>query len=218
MAVRAFVLARAPLLLVRAGTPGRAAQLATMGAAVWNRLDKGRLGIGLLSIAAACAALVGPLTDHGVCIDNDALDAVVEDSQRYPYFVQVWGRALWDLHLATGTARLTTAHVDAARPDVAARVADYYQDRYRELEARGLLPAAVATAPLFQAGPDATASDHDIDAALAATGADAAARLAAREELNRLGYFWQPPGQLPPVAWIAGIPSLTTHVLDHGRP
>ena len=101
---------------------------------------------------------------------------------------------------------------------MAARVTDYYQDRYRELEARGLLPAAVATAPLFQAGAAATASDHAIDAALATTGADAVTRLAAREELNRLGYIWSPPGQLPPVVWVAGIPSLMTHVLHHAPP
>ncbi len=148
-------------------------------------------------------------------IDADALAAVVEDSQRYPYFVQLWGKALWQQRLTTGATRLTAAHAAAARPEVAARVTDYYQDRYRELEARDLLPAAVAVAPLFQAGADATASDRAIDAALAATGADGAGRLAAREELNRLGYVWTPPSQLPPVVWVAGIPSLMTHVLDH---
>ena len=117
--------------------------------------------------------------------------------------------------MASGATRLTAAHLDAARPDVMARVTDYYQDRYRELEARRLLPAAVAVARLFEVG-DATASD--LDAALAATGDDAAGRLAAREELNRLGYLWSPSGQLPPVVWIAGIPSLTTYVRDHAPP
>ena len=43
-------------------------------------------------------------------------------------------------------------------------------------------------------------------------------RLAAREELNRLGYIWSPPGQLPPVVWVAGIPSLMTHVRHHAPP
>ena len=118
----------------------------------------------------------------------------------------------------TGATRLTAAHVDAVRPDVAGQVTDYYQERYRELETRGLLPAAVATEPLFRAGADVTASDHAIDAALSTTGADAAARLAAREALHRLGYIWCPPGQLPPVVWIAGIPSLMTHVVDHAPP
>ena len=208
----------APFLLVLAGTPGLAAHLGAMTASFWSRLDEGRLGIGLLSDAAARAALTEPLAAHGVGIDTDALHTVVEDSQRYPYFIQVWGRALWQRRLTADVTRLTAAHADAARPHVAARVTDYYQDRYRELEARGLLPAAVATAPLFQAGADATASDHAIDAALATTGADATARLAAREELNRLGYLWSPPGQLPPVVWVAGIPSLMTHVRHHAPP
>ena len=206
---------KAPFLLVLVGTPGLPSHLGAMDASFWGRLGKGRLGIGLLSPAAARAALVEPLAAHGVCIDVDTLDAVVEDSQRYPYFIQLWGEALWDQRLGTGATRMTDAHADAARPEVAARVTDYYQDRYRELEARGLLAAAVATGPLFQSGATATASDRDIDAALATTGADAAGRLAARDELNRLGYIWSPPGQLPPVVWVAGIPSLMTHVLDH---
>ena len=209
------VRADAPFLLVLAGTPGLAAHLGAMGVSFWSRLGEGRLGIGLLSDAAARAALVEPLDAYGEGIDADALDAVVEESQRYPYFVQLWGAALWERHLVTGATPLTAAHVDAVRPDVAGQVTDYYQERYRELETHGLLPAAAATAPLFQAGADVTASDRAIDAALATTGADAAARLAAREALHRLGYIWSPPGQLPPVVWIAGIPSLMTHVLDH---
>ena len=206
------VRANAPFLLALAGTPGLPAHLAAMDASFWSRLGKGRLGIGLLSGAAARAALVEPLAEHGVQIDAAALDAVVAGSQRYPYFVQLWGEALWDRRLATGAARLTAADAAAARPDVAARITDYYQDRYRELETRGLLPAAVAAARLFRIA--ATASDRALDAALAATGADAARRLAAREELNLLGYLWSPPGQLPPVVWVAGIPSLMAYVLD----
>ncbi len=209
------VRANAPFLLVLAGTPGLAAHLGAMNVSFWSRLGEGRLGIGLLSDAAARAALVDPLAAHGHGIDADALATVVEESQRYPYFVQLWGAALWERHLVTGATRLAAADVDAVRPDVAGQVTDYYQERYRELETRDLLPAAVAAAPLFQAGADITASDHAIDAALATTGADAAARLAAREALHRLGYIWSPPGQLPPVVWIAGIPSLMAHVLDH---
>ncbi len=206
------VRANLPFLLVLAGTPGLPAHLSTMNGSFWSRLDEGRMGIGLLSDAAARDALVKPLTARGVGIDRDALEAVVEDRQRYPYFIQVWGRALWQQHLATGATRLTVTHVDAARADVAARVTDDYQDRYRELENADLLGAAVATALLFRGAT--TASDQAIDAALATTGADSATRLAAREELNQLGYIWSPPGQLPPVVWLAGVPSLMTHILE----
>ena len=208
----------APFLLVLAGTPGLPAHLGTMNASFWDRLGTGLLGIGLLSEAAAREALVEPLAAHGVGIDAGALDTVSEDSQCYPYFIQLWGEALWERRLATAATRLTPADVAEARPDVAAQVTNYYQRRYRELEAGGLLPAAAALAPVFRAATHATASDHEVDAALATTGADAAARLAAREALNRLGYVWCPPGQLPPVTWSAGIPSLMAHVLDHAKP
>ena len=93
------VRANAPFLLVLAGTPGLPAHLATMNASFWSRLGDGRLGIGLLSDAAARAALVEPLATHDVSIDADALDAVVEHSQRYPYFIQLWGEALWSAAL-----------------------------------------------------------------------------------------------------------------------
>ena len=208
------VRARAPFLLVLAGTPGLLAHLGKTNASFADRLGSGLLGIDRLSDAAAREALVEPLAGQGVGIDTDALDLVVEHSQRYAYFIQIWGEALWSRRLATGETRLTAAHATAALPAVAARVAQYYQRRYRELEAGGLVPAAVAVAPVFQAGMDATATDQDLDAALAATGEDAAGRLAARDALERLGYVWCPPEQLPPVLWGAGIPSLMQYVRE----
>ena len=194
--------------------PGLLAHLGKMNASFWDRLGEGLLGIGLLSDAAAREALVEPLREQRVCIDADALDSVIEQSQRYAYFVQLWGQALWNQRLATGETRLTAGHVAAALPKIEMRTTEYYQRRYRELEAGELLPAATAVAPLFREGMDATATDGETNAALAASGTEA--RLAAREELNRLGYIWCPPGQLPPVVWSPGIPSLTQFVVQQG--
>ena len=205
---------RAPFLLVLAGTPGLLAHFGEMNASFWDRLGNGLLGIGRLSAAAAKEALEKPIAGQRASIDDEALDMAVEHSQRYAYFVQLWGEALWNQRLATGETRLTAGHAAAARPAVEARVAEYYQRRYRELEAARLLPAAAALAPLFNAEMDATATDQDIDAALVGTGLDADGRLAAREQLNRLGYIWCRPGQLPPVVWSAGIPSLTQYMQD----
>ena len=207
---------QAPFLLVLAGTPGLLAHLGKMNASFADRLASGLLGIGRLSETASKEALEKPLGGQGVGIDANALDLVVEHSQRYAYFIQIWGDALWDQHLATGDKQLTNAHAAVAQPAVETRVAEYYQRRYRELEAGQLLHAAAAVAPLFAAGMDATATDRDIDQALATTGLDANGRLAARETLDRLGYIWCPPGQLPPIVWSAGIPSLMQYVLDRG--
>ena len=208
------VRAKAPFVLVLAGTPGLLAHLGEMNASFWDRLGDGLLGIGLLSDAAAREALAKPLAGQDVSIAAEALDSVIEQSQRYAYFVQLWGQALWAQRWTTGDTQLAADHVAAAAPAVEQRTTEYYQRRYRELEAAELLPAALAVAPLFRGGLDATATDGDLDAVLAPIGGEFATRLAVREALNRLGYIWCPPGQLPPVAWSAGIPSLMKYVQD----
>lgn len=204
----------APFLLVLAGTPGLPAHLDAMDASFWGRLGEGNLGVGLLDETAAGEALTTPLDAHGVAVEDDALRRVVRHSQRYPYFIQLWGDALWKRHLATSTRALTRADTAAAQPAVAMLVAEYYQDRYREIETAGLRSAAKAVARVFQAR--AAATDRDVDAALADDTdlSDAAARIAAREALNRLGYLWCPPSQTPPIVWTAGIPSLMAYVLE----
>ena len=213
------VRANAPFLLVLAGTPGLPAHLASMDASFWNRLGKGRLGIGRLSAAAAGDALTMPLASRGVSIDADALDAVVEDSQRYPYFIQLWGEALWDQRLATDVTRLTASHAEAARSDVAARVTDYYQDRYLELDQSGWLGVAERVAARFHSAPTLTYAE--LKSAIAdglGPNPGTGSLQAALASLQRLGFFWCPPGQQSPVQYEPGIPSLMAHVLDYAPP
>ena len=189
-----------------------------MNASFWNRLDDGRLGIGLLSDTAARAALVEPLEAHGVTIDAEALDEVVEGSQHYPYFIQIWGRALWQQHTTTGVTHLTTVHSRAARRDVVARVADYYDDRYLELDRSGHLAVAEHVAALCRT----TLSYEELKAAvaegLAPPDPPRQAVHAVLADLQRLGFVWRPPGQMPPARYAPGIPSLMDHVLGHASP
>ncbi len=207
----------APFLLVLAGTPGLLDRLRETGASFWSRLGEGLLGVGRLDDAAARAALSAPLQAHGVGIHAGALDAVIEHSQRYPYFIQLWGDALWKQRAATGATRIDAAAVASAQPTVVAQVTDYYRSRYDELRAEGVLTAAMAVARIFQARMDATAQEHELDAALAKAGIeDEVRRRHGLDALNRLGYIWRPPGQMPPLAWSAGIPSLMTFVLEAG--
>ena len=207
------VRSQAPFLLVLAGTPGLPAHLDAMDASFWGRLGEGHLGVGLLDQAAAAEALTKPLAAHGISVAANALDIVLQHGQRYPYFLQLWGDALWKRHLATHTNALTAADAMAVQPAVAMLVAEYHQVRYRELETAQLQAAAKAVALVFQT--NATATDHDIDAALADAGMDnPATRIASREALGRFGYIWCPPNQTPPVVWSAGIPSLMAYVLE----
>lgn len=208
----------APLLLVLAGTPRLPAHFNEMDASFWDRLGEGLLGIGRLSAAAARQALEQPMAAHGTSIEKDALDAVVAHSQRYAYFLQLWGDALWRRRWSTSADRLRMPDVQAARETVTAQVADYYQRRYRELEASSLLEAALATARLYRGDAERGATDQDLAAALADAGIRESDRLPAREALHGLGYIWCPPGQSPPVLWNAGIPSLMQHVLEQAAP
>ncbi len=42
-------------------------------------------------------AIAKPAADEGVDIAGDVLDAIVEQTQGYPYFLQEWGKRLWDV-------------------------------------------------------------------------------------------------------------------------
>ena len=213
------VRAEAPFLLVLAGTPGLSAHLGAMNATFWNRLGKGRLGVGRLSADAARQALQKPLADHGSGIDRDALDTAVEESHGYPYFIQLWGEALWDRRLASGAERLTASDVDAVRLEVDARVTDYYEDRFLELDKLGLLPAARRAGARFASAP--TMTYETLKAAIGdgpPPDPDRGSVLDALAALERLGFVWRPPGQTPPARYEPGIPSLLGYVLEHHAP
>ncbi len=53
--------------------------------------------IGPLSPDDARIAIAKPAIDEGVDIVPDALDAVVAETHCYPYFLQQWGKHLWDV-------------------------------------------------------------------------------------------------------------------------
>lgn len=84
-----------PVLLVTAGLPqlrgemGRAKSYA-------ERLFEFH-EVGPLPKEAATDALVKPLHDEGVDINDDALQQILADTQGYPYFIQEWGKHAWDV-------------------------------------------------------------------------------------------------------------------------
>ena len=138
----------APFLLVLAGTPGLLTHLGTMNASFWSRLGEGRLGIGpLLSDAASGRAAGRPPREHRRRCPGCGGRA----QPALPVLHPALGRGF--VEAALGHRRGPADRRPRGRGHVAARVTDYYHDRYRELEARGLVPAALATAPLFQTGP-----------------------------------------------------------------
>lgn len=67
--------------------------------------------IGPLPLAAAQSALAKPAQDMGATFDPAALSRLVEAADGYPYFLQEFGKAMWDVAPAP---QFTAADADAA--------------------------------------------------------------------------------------------------------
>ena len=208
------VSAEAPFLLVMAGTPGLQAHLNTMSATFWSRAEK--LGIDRLDEAAAALALVRPLAEQrpAILFDDGALARVVEESQRYPYFLQLWGAALWATLRARGTNRIDEPMVALAAPEFGRQRSAYYEDRREELEREELLDLAARVAAAF--GERAMLRSRELNAAIAevSPGGDITARvLRYRDRLATVGYVWKPPDAED--LWQPGIPRLMDYIAAH---
>ena len=188
---------KAPFLLVMAGTPGLRPFLMSVGATFVERSKK--IAIGRLSEQAAAAAISVPLQRDGIAIDAPALSEVVEDAQCYPYFLQQWGSALWDVAKERDADRLTGADVEQTMPEIAAVKEDFYKDRYDSLgNDKSLLVAAYAVACAFR-GETRLASD-EIPEIIERCLPDALTDRASREdkarqlskELNKIDFVWEP--------------------------
>ena len=204
------VAAMAPFLLALAGTPGLEPHLHSMSATFWDRARQ--LGIGRLDETAAAAALTYPLArqEPAVVFTDSALQQVIDESQGYPYFLQVWGAALWEAASETSETVIDASVAARARPAFELERAMYYQHRLNELERRELLPVAARVADAF-AG-QANLLQGALNAAIAgAPGVDSASTVTrCRDHLAAVGYVWNPPGAGD--SWQAGIPSLMSHV------
>ena len=142
--------------------------------------------------------------------DPSVLAPVIAESQCYPFFLQLWGAALWRRLQVNGTSTLTPAHVAGTRPEFDRRRIAYYETRFRELETRGLVPAAAAITEKFASRaelPDPSLRTTVADAMPEAS--DALRLQAALDALADLGYVWRSPTARD---WTPGIPSLMDYL------
>lgn len=147
-----------PLALVCAGL-GHTEDVVTDAASFAERFAYRQ--VGSLDPAATREALTVPATELGVAWTMPALLEVVEQTQGYPYFVQVHGDAVWE---AAGRpdagATLTVEHVSAARAGVAEDLAALYRSRWSKAspsEQRFLLAMASGSEVVVRRGDIATA-------------------------------------------------------------
>ena len=203
---------RAPFLLVLAGTPDLRARLSEMDASFWNRAEQ--LPLGRLDETATAEAIRRPLAEDGIAVEAEALERIVRESHGYPFFVQLWGRAVWRRvrRSAAGAGAVTTAVVEESVGEFEARRNRYYLDRFREMEERELLPAARAVAAAFRDEDPLSAAAFR--RAIGRSGGGPGGAEAAKA-LEHLGFVWQAGGT---PSWEPGIPSLMDYLLEHAPP
>ncbi|MEX2253717.1 MAG: ATP-binding protein [Thermoleophilaceae bacterium] len=121
-----------PIGLVVCGLPTLAANL-QKARSYSERLFRGE-EVASLPHDEGVAALTQPLDRTPRVADTDVAEAVVEEVEGYPYFIQLWGSELWDAADAAGTDALTLELLDATRPEIYSRLdSDFYDPRVAAL-------------------------------------------------------------------------------------
>ncbi|MBF0661768.1 MULTISPECIES: AAA family ATPase [unclassified Rhodococcus (in: high G+C Gram-positive bacteria)] len=116
----------APLIVVGAGLPHLPAVLSASKSYSERLFTYHR--IGRLDRDAADHALIAPAQREDVEFTRDALDLLYETADGYPYFVQAYGKATWDL---AADSPITAADVRVAAPTAEEELAvGFFGSRY----------------------------------------------------------------------------------------
>ncbi len=170
-----------PLGVLLSGLPTAAENLFDEGQTYTERL--GRVDLGVLGREGTAEAIRRPFARvQGTVIEDDVIDAVHDGSGGYPWFVQLWGEALWDL--ADDPGRITLPVARAAGVRVRVRVDDFYATRWRRVPSGR---AQLLVQALAEQGGDAAIGDL-----LAVVDMTHQAASPARRSLLDLGICWAP--------------------------
>ena len=198
-----------PLMVVLMGTPELPVMLDNLRATFRERNEE--LRIGLLSAEEAAAAIRVPLAETipDLRFEQPKSSEVVAHSECYPFFVQLWGRAIARTLDASVDTAVTKRVVADARRSVEQQRSAFYQRRLGELAELNVLHLAYALA-------ENGASSLTVESAKALIGTTSGHRRngAAVEYgygiLEAADYLWRPDGATRGVE--PGIPSLWGYV------
>jgi len=120
---------RLPVVLIGAGLPqlrGRMGQAKSYAERLFDFPE-----IGQLAEPAARIAIAKPAAAHAVMVNDDALEQILVETHRYPYFLQEWGKHTWDTAAASP---ITLQDVrQASRAAIAALDASFFRVRFDRL-------------------------------------------------------------------------------------
>ena len=202
----------ARILLMIAGTPNLPSHLQEMHATFWERSSI--LPLARLEAGASADAVRIPLEAANRSISTEALEQVVRESHGYPFFLQLWGKVLWN-GVETAERTIGVDDVDRARPEFEKARDLFYTVRYRELRNQQLVAPAAALARAF--GNREELTESEVDEVLETVLADGNLPSGPGDimelitKLHNLGYIWSPGGNLED-RYFPGIPSLMTYV------
>ena len=198
-------------MLVLAGTPGLQNFLSNVNATFVERSET--IGLGRLDEQASADAIAKPFEEQGIQITEDTLSLIVEDSQCYPYFLQVWGKSIWMEANKTNLTCITEEQVAVVKPNIAIIKQDFYDERRDTLNKLELRSTAVAIAQAFQ-DTKAMTEDTIMEVIADNLSVDSLNTQSVIERLQTFvdhDFIWRPLGS---AFYEPGIPSLMTHILD----
>lgn len=150
-----------PLAVVLCGLPTLAANL-QKARSYSERLFRGEK-VDSLPRDEAIEAFTRPLAQTEKTTDTAVAEAVVDEVEGYPYFIQLWGSELWDAALLAGSDRFTTELLGEARPAIYDRLGqDFYEPRISTLtpaEQEVLLASSSCAYPPLRASDLGRASE-----------------------------------------------------------
>lgn len=120
---------RLPVVLVGAGLPQLRGQMGRAKSYAERLFDFPE--IGTLSEPAARLAIAKPAHDQGVEVTDGALDLIVAQTHRYPYFLQEWGKQAWEVTASSPITRDDVAR--ASRVALAALDESFFRVRFDRL-------------------------------------------------------------------------------------
>lgn len=118
-----------PVMLVGAGLPqlrGRMGKAKSYAERLFDFPE-----VGPLEDKAARLAISKPIEDNGANIETVALDLLLKKTQRYPYFLQEWGKHAWD---TASRSPITKRDIEqASATAIAALDASFFRVRFDRL-------------------------------------------------------------------------------------
>ena len=208
-----------PFLLVLAGTPDIKVTLRKSEAGFWERNELCPLG--RLTPEEARQAITIPLEEAGVSFAPGAAEQIVERTDSYPYFIQVWGNYIAERLDQTGARVISMDTVKEVEAEATTECRAMFQDRRIEIRDMGLLPVAESVAHAFiQSGETnlhGSVLMEAIERGMAGEEPITHKRIMKKHnQLIHLGYIWQvnhPKG----LDYEPGIPSLMSYVHGYSR-